>query len=103
MYLKVDYQNVGSIGSYFVEQSHELNKRLDTMNNLLDELASYWKGPDYDNYKEVYGTYLKNCKTSSIELNAIGNALSRIGYYYGEADMDFGIKTREMGNNDGRK
>jgi uncharacterized protein YukE len=100
MYIKTDYDDLKSMGKYLVNTADDFNSTIDKMLSKLDELELYWKGPDYDNYKEVYRTYLLNIKTSYIELNAFGNALDRVSYYYGQIDSEFDDKMRKMGNED---
>lgn len=97
MLLKAKYEDIDSLGDYLINEADELNKTIDSMISKIDSLGNFWSGPDYENYKEVYKTYLLNTKTSSIELNAFGNAIKRVSYYYGEVDMDFGMKMRKIG------
>ena len=97
MYVKTNYNSIKSVGDYLVDRAEEFNKKIDSMIAKLEELEAYWSGPDYDNYKEVYKTYLLNAKTSYIEMNALGNALDRVSFYYGEMDNKFGEKMRKFG------
>lgn len=97
MFVKTNYTSIKSVGDYLVNRAEDFNTKIDNMIAKLEELEAYWSGPDYDNYKEVYKTYLLNVKTSYIEMNALGNALDRVSYYYGEIDNGFGEKMRKFG------
>jgi uncharacterized protein YukE len=98
MLIKAKYENIDSIGDYLVEEASEFNRKIEDMISKLENLELYWSGPDYENFKKVYGTYLRNLKTTYIELNAFGNALRKVSYYFGEVDVDFGLRMRKMGN-----
>ena len=97
MLLKAKYENIDSIGTFLIEESSEFNRKIDDMISKIEKLETYWSGPDYENYKVVYETYLKNLKTTYIELNAFGNAIKRVSYYFGDVDMDFGLRMRKLG------
>ena len=89
MYIKAEYQNISSLGEYLIAVATDYNEDVDAMIKDLEELGSYWSGPDYENYKKAYRSYLQNIKTTYIELNAFGNALKKVGNLYEEVDVNF--------------
>ena len=76
MYFKAEYNNISFLGEYLNTVASEFNENVDAMIKKVEELGNYWSGPDYENYKISYVTYLRNIKTTYIELNAFGNAFS---------------------------
>lgn len=89
MNVEAEYQNISSLGDYLVAVATDYNDEVDAMIKDLEELGNYWKGPDYENYKMSYKSYLQNIKTTYIELNAFGNALRKVANLYGEVDVNF--------------
>ena len=98
MRVEANYKDLNSLGDYLVSEADDFNKKINNMINKLEELETYWSGPDYDNYREVYKTYLLNTKTTYIELNAFGNALKTVSGLYSGVDNDFGNEMRRFGN-----
>ena len=103
MRVEADYKKIYTLGDYLVDEAEEYKAKIDKMIEKLECLEAYWSGPDYDNYKEVYKTYLMNAKTTYIELNAFGNALKKVAYLYNDGDNTFGSQMRKLGNENGRK
>ncbi len=98
MRLEAKTRNIDAIGKYLIVEGDELNDKIDRMLAKVDELGKYWKGPDYDNFREAYRVYLMNMKTSYIKLNAFGNALKGVSRYYSDVNETFGSKMRKIGD-----
>ena len=103
MRVEANYKSLNSLGEYLISEADDFNDKVSKMIEKLEELETYWSGPDYDNYKEVYKTYLMNTKTTYIELNAFGNALKKVSSLYGNVDNDFGNEMKRFGNEHGRE
>lgn len=100
MYLKVKYDNLQDVGTYFVSKSEELDKVLEDIKSLSNELKNYWDGTDYDKFVNRYNVYIKDAIATSIEINALGHALKKISDLYLGIDNDFGNKVNSMRKKD---
>ena len=96
MRLKAEYDSINAIGTYFVEESKELENNINDINRLIEELSKYWKGTDYETFKNNSTSNMTNVINTAIEFNAFGNALKKISRIYGDIDNDFGTKLKRV-------
>ena len=96
MYFKAEYKNISFLGEYLVAVANDYNEDIEAMIKDLEELGKYWNGPDYENYKKSYKSYLQNIKTTYVELNAFGNALKKVANLYGDIDVKFDSTVKKI-------
>ncbi len=103
MYLRVKYDSLSDAGKYFVKKSDELETLVKEMKTLTNELKAYWDGNDYNVFLNRYNNRLKEVTATSIELNALGNALNKVSDLYSGIDSDFGKRVQKMRKEDYEK
>ena len=96
MYLKVKYDHLQDTGTFFISKSDEIDDLMEEMKSLSQELKSYWDGTDYEQFMNRYNQRIKEATATSIELNALGNALNKVSALYQGIDTDFGNKVQRM-------
>ncbi len=100
MYVRADYEMISSLSEYLITMADEYKEIINDMMSKLDELENYWSGPDYENYRESYKSYLRDIKTTYVQLNAYGNALKKVSGFYSDIDVKFGEAMKRFGNKD---
>jgi uncharacterized protein YukE len=103
MYLRVKYDSLNDTGKYFVQKSDELDQLVKEIRTLTNDLKQYWDGNDYKVFINTYNNRLREVTATSIELNAIGNALNKVSDLYSGVDNDFGKRVQSMRKEDYEK
>lgn len=100
MKLRAEYDTIKAIGEFFISESDELDSNIDDIKKLIEELSYYWKGTDYDVFRNNSISNITNVENTAIEFNAFGNALKKISGIYGGIDNDFSTKIKRVRNHE---
>ena len=100
MYLRANYKNIDDLSNYLIDKSDDIDDINENIKSLLNDLNNYWDGEDYIKFKNSYLTYINKSNVVSIELNAFGNALGKVGNAYSKTDTDFEEKITKMRKDD---
>jgi len=98
MYFKVKYDVLNDTGRYLVNKSEEIDKLVNEIKTLSVALKNHWNGKDYESFINSYNKNLKKVTATTIELNALGNALCKVSGIYQGLDYEFENKLQKMRN-----
>ena len=100
MKLRAEYDEIKILGDFFIKESEDLSGNIDDIKKLIEELSNYWKGKDYEVFRNNSISNITNMENTSIEFNAFGNALKKISGIYSGIDNDFSTKIKRVRNHD---
>lgn len=96
MNFKVDYFRLNEIGTSLSQKNEELEENLEKLTKIIEELNASWQGVDYDNFKEVSTTYIKNLDVTTQELNYIGEFMKIASSKYQENDNGWANEVKRI-------
>ena len=97
MDFKVDYIKVNEIGSNLEKENEDLISTLEDLVKIIEGLNESWQGVDYDNFKEVSTTYIKNLYFTTEELKYIGKFMQTASYTYQTGDEGWAKEVKQIG------
>ncbi len=100
MYVRANYKKIDDLGSYLIDKSDDIDSLNEDIKELLEKLNYSWNGVDYENFKNSYLSNIRKSDVASIELNALGSALKKVGEVYMGHDKSFKDKMDKMRKDD---
>lgn len=96
MDFKVDYLRLHDIGTSLEKKNEELEENLEKLIKIIEELNTSWQGIDYDNFKGVSTTYIKNLNITTQELNYIAEYMKIASKSYQENDNGWANEVKRI-------
>lgn len=96
MDFKVDYLRLHDIGTSLAKKNEELEENLEKLIKIIEELNTSWQGIDYDNFKGVSTTYIKNLNITTQELNYIAEYMKIASKSYQENDNGWANEVKRI-------
>ena len=96
MQLKAECETIEEIGDFFIDEGEDLDRNIDDLLKLMEELGQYWVGDDFNLYSNNAKSNIENMRNTSIEFNAFGNAIKKASEVYREVDNTFYSKLKRM-------
>jgi len=96
MYVRANYKKIDDLGTYLIDKSDDIDSINEDIKSLLNELNNSWNGSDYENFKSSYLSNIRKSEARCIEINALGNALRKVGNVYSDNDKSFKDKMDKM-------
>ena len=100
MVFRVDYVKLNEISKKLEEHTEDLYNTFEDAIKIVENLNNSWKGTDYDNFKEVSTTYIKNLYKSIDELNYIASFLNTASNTYSKNDNEWAKDLKKIGVDD---
>ena len=96
MRIKAECETIEEIGDFFIDEGEELEKNVNDILKLMEELGQYWEGEDFNVYSNNATSNIENITNTAIEFNAFGNAIKKASGVYKEVDNLFYNKMKRM-------
>lgn len=97
MRVKANYIEMNDVGTFVFQKSEELEKNLKEVLELINNVNSYWKGIDADNFILNSSTYVNNMGITVNELKNISNLVKNIAKRYEYKDLSFESEIKKEG------
>lgn len=97
MDFKVDYVRIFDIGEILERENEELNKLLENLLKIIDNLSNCWSGTDYENFRIAATTYIKNLSLTITDIEYIGKFMQKASRVYSNSDEEWAKQVDKIG------
>lgn len=85
MDLRINYEEIVTIGNQITEKGNEFHDLLERIKDINSELQTYWEGKDALRYSKKVAEQAIDMKKLYENINEIGTFLIKVGKAYQEA------------------
>ena len=89
MKLNVNYKEVHRIGKFTDSKAVDLNRRINELIVLIDNLSYCWSGEDSETFIKNSTKYLKERKQEVLEIRQVASAIKKSSNLYGTKDVEW--------------
>ena len=100
MDLKVNYDSLNDLSEEVLVKIDDLKTSFNDLIGIIDELNGAWVGPDYENFKTISTTYIKNLSSITDELEFIGGYIGKASKVYKHNDTKWEENMKKIGEDD---
>lgn len=97
MDFKVDYETLYDMGGEVIKEDENLVTLFSDLIKIIEELNAGWVGPDYENFKTISTTYIKDLKKITDEIDYIAGYMQKAANSYSEKDNGWKNTMRSIG------
>ena len=98
MDFKVDYYRIRDIGDEVLKKQEDLVNTFGDLITIIEELNNGWAGPDYDNFKTISTTYIKELEPLTDKIQIIGECMKKASVVYEGNDSEWESQVKSIGD-----
>lgn len=91
---KVDYEQLYLIGSRSEKEVDNIDRRIDELLKIVEDLKSYWNDEAYENFSGNSTVYLNNLKEKMKELKYLASFAKLSSNVYSKTDDAWGVRMK---------
>ena len=82
----VDYDKLGTLGKFTLEKSESIDEIYNDLNNICNEMDTYWRSEDSSVYLGNITNYISNKIKENVDIASTGLVLKKISSKYSDQD-----------------
>lgn len=87
--LKINCYKTYNSSIDYKEEARKLEKAMIKSKKILEDMHEYWKGQDYDEFYNNFGTYLNDMELELKRLKNCAKIMETAALLHGKVDSDF--------------